>query len=675
MSERAFICSKLIMASISCFPKEFYPALEGVRGIAVALVVLYHFMPDICPSGYLGVDVFIVMSGFFLAKGVMNQNGCADFNFGVFCRKKLLRLFPPLVFMMLCIIPLSLFLLPYRTLEPSISTGCAALLGYANVYLDSTANSYFGPGAKENLFTHVWYLSVTVQVYVFFACFLCLTKRFSTKWRWGLLFFLGGISLLYANSRIAYHYFFPFEPLYTLYYSTPARLFEFVLGSAGALFVSQPRKHISPIFGYVALLLICLCSFSVSGLGRPVVLLCSAVMVVLFVVGTDNKLLSCRSLRFLGKYSFSVYLWHWPLFVIWNYYDEGAPWYIALAAMTAAVLCGIAAYYIAEKPKWSILLLLVSWSSVFGGLKLLEKYPETASVFRKDAFVSDLPDGKPKMVYCKDYPSREISPWKEAGVRIGAKKNIELLGDEKATPSFVVMGDSHAGAFKCGLHDVMLSHQRCGYYVPAYVTPFDNRMTSRKQFRFSGNAADACLKWLERHPEIRSVILIQRWSIRLKNHLDDEGLPMYYDESLVVEDSNLYDETVIALERFCLKLQEAGKNVVVMTEVPPIAEEHPYGYVSRAAATGKPINYDRLECSEKAYSERCGRQYGTLKELENKGFCKLICVEQAAFEQGVWKAVQGNKVYMKDDDHVSPLGAVYLARKQKSLWLKVLDAE
>lgn len=651
--------------------KQFFPELEGVRGIAILMVFLFHFMPNICPHGYLGVDVFLVISGYFLCKGALTEEA-APFEWRSFLLKKVLRLMPPLIVMVLCITCVSVCLIPSSTLLTSFKTAWAALSGYSNIYLDSTNNAYFGAGTKTNLFTHTWYLSSLIHAYLIFAVVFLIGRMGGKKTAWVVLISLGILSALYANSRFLYRILYPAEALSSLYYSTPARLCELVIG--GLIVLAKPMQQRYPLHAliYPLIALIFSAAFLPFSL-QPVVILCSAMVIYCATGNGGTSLLAHQVFCLPGRYSYSIYLWHWPVFVLANYYFEDQGILGMLPFMVVAVILGAVGYRFAEKPKWHLAAIIGTWLLAAGAVQAFIQFPELHQFMRQTPYTSGKESAPAaRMVYSQDFPADVLGIWEEGQQdERGEKGNLRLLGNESATPSFVMMGDSHAGALAPGLDAMLREEHLSGYYITSYITPFDNRMAARANFRFDKAEADACRTWLAAHPEITHVVLIQRWSIRMKDVLNDESLPLHYDGSPVTTE-NLYNKTVVALKDFCLSLRRIGKQVVVMTEVPPIAEDTPLEYLTKAYTTGHAVDQSRLVCTPERYEAVCGRQRDTLRHLERMGLFRLISIESAAFADGAWNALHNNMVLMKDDDHVSAGGAMWLTTKTKEAWLKAL---
>lgn len=652
-------------------PKEFYPQLEAFRGLAILFVVLYHYFPTFFPKGYIGVDIFLTLSGFLLFKGFYTAG--EHFSFFPYIGKKLIRLFPSFICTALVTAFIGALVIPPGILLPSIKTCLSSIFCISNIYLDAVNSNYFGQDSQTNLFTHTWYLSVTVQAFILLGVFFSLVKKVRHNRQRQLMLALAALSFAFCFSRPIYRILFPGVADYYLYYSTCARLWEFILGGSIIFFhpIRAPR-----FFRYtvIPLSIFLIVAAMINVDLRPLVYPAS---IILIYYGTQAQLPSflfnLRPLQYLGKISFSVYLWHWPLLVLWKYYFEGERCIWLIATMVFSCCIGAGAYHFIERKKWhygwltTLTVVLLGFSSAYLQFPTLQQFLGPNLSLRLSH------ESNSEAVFCADYPSDIVHVWKEGnGSLLKGRNNILHIGDTESHPSFVLMGDSHAAAFRSGLHMLGKNEKLSGYYVPAYVTPFDNRMAARVAFQFQKGEADAIIQWLERHPELRTVIIIQRWSIRLKDTLDDESLPLHYDFSPVPE-AQLFDQTAHALESFCTRIHNLHKNLILVTEVPPISEKTPYYQAVRAQITGRALNQASFTCTEEQYHARFARQHVLLEQLQAKGLCELVHIERAAFAEGAWYAIKDNHLLMKDDDHLSPDGAILLVQRQKQQWLRILQ--
>lgn len=320
--------------------------MDGLRAIAVLSVIGFHLSRGILPGGYLGVDIFFVISGYLITSIIWREISAGDFSITRFYDRRIRRIMPALLAVLFTTtIASSLLLLPIDL--ASFARSMFATLGFAaNVYFWRDAD-YFARVAEEKPLLHMWSLGVEEQFYVLFPLLLLLLARKTREWT---LISIAGLcicSLIINALALKFNAYLP------AFYLLPTRAWE--LG-AGALIALLPPKVISAprtmaVYGYTGAVLIAFCIATGSTgwrLNYPFV-----PESLLVVIGTSlviysgsrekylvNRLLSWSGLVFVGLISYSLYLWHWPIIVFSRYYlvrDLTMPEMAAAVALSTAL--------------------------------------------------------------------------------------------------------------------------------------------------------------------------------------------------------------------------------------------------------------------------------------------------------------------------------------------------
>ncbi|MET0446668.1 MAG: acyltransferase family protein [Pseudorhodoplanes sp.] len=290
--------------------------IDGLRALAVLPVVLYHMNIPGISGGFLGVDVFFVISGFLICGMVDKDIRKNRFSLVDFYKRRALRILPALVVVLIATSLLAFrYNLPVELKEYAASLA-SAVASISNGYFAATAG-YFDAPAETKPLLHTWSLSVEEQFYLFVPLFMTALYRFMPR-RVGLvlaaatiLSFLACIAMTLRNPSFAF-------------YLTPFRAWELALGALLAIgIIPTPRgKMLRETCGAVGLvLLVGVYHLAAPTHPLPLVSAIACIGAVLFIasnghaLSTAGRLLSWRPLVFIGLLSYSLYLWHWPLIV------------------------------------------------------------------------------------------------------------------------------------------------------------------------------------------------------------------------------------------------------------------------------------------------------------------------------------------------------------------------
>ncbi len=331
--------------------------VEGLRAVAVLLVVACHCDLPWCRGGFIGVDVFFVLSG-YLITGLLaaEHRATSRIDLPAFFARRARRLLPACALVTLATLLASIMILSPMELASSGRAALATALYVSNVFFDHGASNYFSPRVAGNPLLHTWSLGVEEQFYLLWPLLLMLLLRAThPRRRW-----VGALGLLAVGSLLVAVYATTYAPTFA-FYELPARAWEFGAGGVLALLPDLARAlsaRSAVICGALGMLLVLAAAGLLQGgSGFPgwVALAPVTGTVAVLLAGTVapragvSALLGLPVFQFIGSRSYAWYLWHWPFIVFSDILLPEAP-AGKLAAAGAALLAADLSYRIVERP-------------------------------------------------------------------------------------------------------------------------------------------------------------------------------------------------------------------------------------------------------------------------------------------------------------------------------------
>ena len=312
--------SDIASENISSKSSRYRPEIDGLRAFAVVTVIINHFNKDILPGGYLGVDIFFVISGFVITSSLYQRpsKNFKDFISG-FYERRIKRLVPALsVFVLITSIAICLFQAdPYL----SLWTGLTSLFGLSNLYLLEKATDYFAQSTELNVFTHTWSLGVEEQFYLLFP-FLIWFSGFGRQTKNGARNLFLIVVALTSASLIGFLYLYPINQS-AAYFLMPTRFWE--IASGCLLFIGfQKRKSIEqflekvpPILVLALIVGIMYLPVSLATVSTVAVVALTAILITSLKQGrAAYTFFTNPKVVYMGLISYSLYLWHWGVLSI-----------------------------------------------------------------------------------------------------------------------------------------------------------------------------------------------------------------------------------------------------------------------------------------------------------------------------------------------------------------------
>ncbi|MBA4344301.1 MAG: acyltransferase [Methylibium sp.] len=335
--------------------------IDSLRAIAVIGVVIFHLDPSLLTSGFTGVDIFFVISGYVVAGSLMRERPESFGRFALtFYARRLVRLYPALVFCLLGSILAAALFIPASWLSTSTwQVGLLAFAGLGNMGLLLLSDGYFSPRAEFNPFTHTWSLGVEEQFYLLFPLlaygWLAYRKRASGLAVLGLT----AASLLYCIWATTAQPDWAFYTLASRWWELSAGVLLLILHRRGRCLPRSAGMQWANLLAGVALMGAALTlrgeanfpwPWSLSAVAGVMLCLCA----IASLPAKENRglraLVETRALTYVGRMSYSLYLWHWPVFVLarWTVGLESVE--CRLAAVLLALLMAMFSYHWVEAP-------------------------------------------------------------------------------------------------------------------------------------------------------------------------------------------------------------------------------------------------------------------------------------------------------------------------------------
>lgn len=448
---------------------RYRPDVDGLRAIAVLSVIVYHLSRKILPGGYLGVDIFFVLSGYLITSIVWREISVGDFSIIRFYDRRIRRIMPALLTVVFAtIIASALLLLPIDLI--GFARSLFATLGFvANIYFWRDAD-YFSRLATEKPLLHIWSLGVEEQFYVLFPLLLLLLARKGKVWT------STTIAGLCFGSLIINMFALKFGASTPAFYLLPTRAWE--LGAGALIALLPPKVRFSPRtmsgYGYLGAVLIILSiatGWRLNQLFIPEAFLIVLGTSLLIYSGSHERNLVSRGLSwsglvFVGLISYSLYLWHWPIIVFSQYYlvrDLTIP-EMGAAIVVMSVLAILSWRYI-ERPfrastfpiqtvRYVVLAGVMAAAMAAGVIIAQSGFPERLN---PEAAQINAAVGTNYRCAVSDYLYFEQSP---ACV-------LELPSRDPKDADIILLGNSHAQMYAPIFRDIVRDLSLTGLLVPA----------------------------------------------------------------------------------------------------------------------------------------------------------------------------------------------------------------
>ncbi len=440
---------------------DFRPDIEGLRAVAILLVILYHAHVPGVAGGYIGVDVFFALSG-YLITGILAREfqtkGRIDF--WRFYARRVRRLLPAASLVVLVVLLLGRTLYAPGELWPLATQSAATSLYLSNIPFILSATDYLALGQEHSPLLHTWSLAVEEQFYLIWPAAVALALRLAAGRRWLGLWPLG---VLTVASLVLSTVWTRTEPIWA-FFAMPARVWEFAFGAFAALLpLTALEARFSGAIGWLALGGICV-GASVFASTTPFpgsAALVPVLGVALLVRATATapsagvgQLLGLASMQTLGRLSYSWYLWHWPLLVFARHRGwVGGAW-SGLAVCGLALALAQLTFVLVESPVRQARTLVARPAvAVLAGILLSAGVAGVALGVRQ-LCVNTLESAPFAPLHRATEPTHLQTRGCQLGYAETANRTACDFGPADAAQTIVLFGDSHAAQWFAGLEVV-----------------------------------------------------------------------------------------------------------------------------------------------------------------------------------------------------------------------------
>jgi len=660
---------------------NYRPDIDGLRAVAVLLVVVYHAGMETFGGGFIGVDIFFVISGYLITQIIAREIREGRFSIINFYERRVRRIFPALIAVVfVSSILASLIILPIRFMEYGQSV-IACSLFVSNMLFWSEAADYFDAAAHTKPMLHTWSLAIEEQFYIVFPLVLMLAFRWLNG-RWTLLMVIAAVSSFSLSVWSVEH-----NPA-AAFYLAPTRAWELILGSLIALGAFPPVRNgaIREILSFSGL---CLIGWGAIGLtaaspfpGFNALYPCLGAGFLIHSGASGQtlggKLLSLRPIVFIGLISYSLYLWHWPLFVLANNASiyEMLDLESRLGIVLLSIVLAAFSWKFIEQPfrgkssrftRRSVFIQGATAMGLFICFGMFVHYSKgwPGRISDKAEQLTQFAQSKdPREFECFSRPSRPIDP-----------KDACVYGS-RATPSVAVWGDSHAGAVIHQIGKMAFDHgQSVKFFGFTLCPPVLAMQVKPKSRDKCADNNESVLSLLESTPSIKTVVLIARYTLYLSGYNTDFGpaermVEMKYI-SFVGENGPITDPAEKArllelhMRETVHRLVTAGKRVVLMYPIPET------GYVIPETLAKIYVDGGDIEKFTRPYEYYKKRQAvitGILDRLgESEQIVRIRPSSLLCDSVDCIVSANGKSLYY-DDDHLSLEGTEYISPIFKPLF-------
>ena len=548
--------------------------IDGLRAIAVLLVIFNHIGLSFFSGGYIGVDVFFVISGYLITLILTHEIQSKRFSIARFYKKRVVRL-APAYFTVLSVVSIIAWqvMLPGELTQYFDSVMYATLL-MANIYMRNEVGDYFSQSAEGIPLLHLWSLGVEEQFYIFWPLLLLLfVGKVSRKYTWAVITTLIVILLFYAQHKLT-------QNAEKAYYSMPVRAFELLIGALIGFLpqIKLPKKLLQSLVWVSLIILFATAVYfdkQTPFPGAMALIPCLATALIIYLgqcSPSSNVLLSNRLSTWIGRISYPLYLWHWPIIVLFGIYMQPLNAENQVVIVLLSIMLAFLTYQLIEKPSKRFVMAANYKVIIIGFLVPAIIFIAIAQTININ---KGFPDRFPQSVYIKQQALNSYAHViRNKCMDIADPKALPdpddcVLGDAKPNIDFLLIGDSHANSYTAML-DVWAKDANLRGYDITQSSTFYLPGVQRSESNF--NRWEELSKFQLRNDAITAHLAKTHYPVII---LAGSYVP-YFGQEVKLEDGIHHSNEEIFKTGFMKALEiayQSSDQVILLNDVPRLDQE------------------------------------------------------------------------------------------------------
>ena len=638
---------------------SFRKDINGLRAWAALAVLLFHFQLLHFSGGFAGVDVFFVISGYLMAAILYPQVSQNNLNLFAFYNSRIRRVAPALITLVLILFLFGCFFLIRLDFNELLKEArYAATFRYNIKYSDF---DYFGRAVNEHWLMHTWTLGIEFQFYILFPVILFFINKI-TKIKKQVVIILLAISIISFLAMLYKLSVSPQKAFFLLQY----RIWEFLAGSILFIYQYKPESYDLSVSQSVSqsvifiltgwIILVSFFLFSHENNSWPDYRAIIPIIATLLILAPIKDTLFTNNIiaQKIGLASYSIYLWHWPVYVGCILFGLDNLYQLCFAAILS-ILLGFLSYYFFERPNF------------IGRLSIVKQlFLMILLIISVDKFLQLVSNEKIKLPIENESVSMEkyFEYSTEKGRNCLDNAELCLFGMDNEKPSFILLGDSHAGSIVSGLEKMAFDKKKSFLLFASHGCAIINGIKSddknyEKCLRLNENINEI----ISGNPNIR-ILILNRYNEYILGHNEKDDFivsPLYINEKPDVNDSELVNQVRSELAQGLLtttcRLSE-NNSVYWVKPIPEMGVNVPNELIRAKFYHNSDIS---IRVSKKDYIDRNNKILKLQEKSEKNCNVKLIDPATILCDKDWCYSSDKYDVLYKDDDHLNPWGAAKIA--------------